>query len=59
MVFLAGVVQVDKINGVYFYNFYPLLIQLQIFVLSDKTEAGTAGEQAARDSLMFEVNTSK
>ena len=59
MVFLAGVVQVDKINGVYFCNFYPLLIQLQIFVLSGKTEAGTAGEQPARDKLMFEVNTSK
>ena len=59
MVFLAGVVQVDKINGVYFYNFYPLLIQLQIFVLSGKTEAGAAGEQPARDSVMFEVNTSK
>jgi hypothetical protein len=59
MVFIAGFVQADKINGVYFYNFCILLIQLQIFVLSGKTEAGAAGEQPARDSLMFEVNTSK
>ena len=59
MVFFAGFVQVDKINGVYFYNFYSLVIQLQIFVLSGKTEAGAAGEQPARDKLMFEVNTSK
>jgi hypothetical protein len=46
-------------NGVYFYSFYALLILQQIFVLSGKTEAGTAGEQPARDKLMFEVNTSK
>lgn len=59
MVFLAGFVQVDKMNGVYFYNFCVLLMLLQIFVISGKTEAGTAGEQPARDSLMFEVNTSK
>jgi hypothetical protein len=59
MVFFAGLVQVDKINGVYFYDFCIVLILLQIFVISGKTEAGTAGEQPARDSLMFEVNTSK
>jgi hypothetical protein len=59
MVFWGCFVQVDKINGVYFYNFYSLIIQLQIFVISGKTEAGTAGEQPTRDNLMFEVNTSK
>jgi hypothetical protein len=59
MVLFASFVQVDKINGVYFYNFCILLILLQTFAISGKTEAGTAGEQPARDSPMFEVNTSK
>jgi hypothetical protein len=59
MVFFGCFVQVDKTNSVYFYPIYPILIQLQIFVISGKTEAGAAGEQPARDNLMFEVNTSK
>ena len=50
MVFLGCFVQVDKTNGVYFCNFCIHLIQLQIFVISGKTEAGTAGEQPARDT---------
>ena len=54
MVFLAGVVQVDNINGVYFYKFCIVLILLHIFGISREEEAG-----AARDSVMFEVNTSK
>ena len=50
MVFLGCFVQVDKTNGVYFYNFCIHLIQLPTFVISGKTEAGTAGEQPVRDT---------
>ena len=51
MVFFGCFVQVDKINGVYFYNLYPLLVLQQTFVISGKTEVGAAGEHPARDSL--------
>jgi hypothetical protein len=68
--FLFGVM--DKINGllrgllfkwtklmVFFLGFVSWLLLCQIFAVSSKTEVGSAGEQPARDSLMFEVNTSK
>ncbi len=56
MVFYKRFIQVDKKNGVYFYPLNPILQLLFIFTLSSKTEAGSAGEQHARDSLTLEVN---
>jgi hypothetical protein len=44
---------------VFFLGFVSWLLLCQIFAVSSKTEVGSAGEQPARDSLMFEVNTSK
>jgi hypothetical protein len=50
---------VDICGGVYFLPFTVLSSIVFIFILSSETEAGSAGEQPARDSLMFEVNTSQ
>src|SRR3954447_7727207 len=39
-------------SRLFIFTIFPLLILPQIFVISDKTEAGAAGEQTARDKLI-------
>jgi hypothetical protein len=51
MVVLGAFVQVDKINGFYFLQYECLPSWLMNFVLSNQTEAGSAGEQPVRDRL--------
>jgi hypothetical protein len=45
-------VQVDKNGGFYFFYFLPISIFALTFIISSKTEVGSAGEQPARDSMM-------
>jgi hypothetical protein len=52
MVFLTRSFQVDKKNGVYFYDSFQISDLVFTFTISSKTEAGSAGEQPARDKLM-------
>ncbi len=42
----------DKKSGVFFNRFSTSIDKRITFVLSSKTEAGSAGEQPAKDSLM-------
>jgi hypothetical protein len=46
----------DICVGVFFYILYCFIIYSIIFALSSQTEAGSAGEQPARDSLMTDEN---
>ena len=41
----------DKKQAVYFFQVLHFLIWVSIFILSSETEAGSAGEQPARDRL--------
>jgi len=52
MLFFRRLFQVDKIDAVYFFKKELLFKSLLIFTESNKTEAGSAGEQPVRDSLM-------
>ena len=51
MVFFSFFIQVDKRNGIYFYNFIAIVELLSTLALSSKTEVGSAGEQPTRDTL--------
>jgi hypothetical protein len=56
MVFLRCFFQVDKKNGLYFFDTMYCRMEVINFALSNKTEVGSAGEQPARDSLMTGIN---
>jgi hypothetical protein len=49
----SSFLQVDKNVPVYFWDLLFFNYPLFTFIVSSKTEAGSAGEQPARDSLML------
>lgn len=52
-------IEVDNCGGIYFCCLRFAYWIVPSFASSGEAEAGTAGEQPARDNLMPEVNTSK
>ena len=52
MVIFVRFLHVDKKNGIYFSLLVSIITFHFTFILSSKTEQGSAGEQPFRDSLM-------